>query len=111
MIEQRTEGFERTKMNEQRTELFERMKGRLLSYVVQRSVSAPREGLEGIPDQALTVAFERFLHEIVLCLIQGGVLSCIPGVMVDEEDNRESTAVCIGREVGSNSGSAVVGEK
>jgi len=97
-------------MIEQRTELFERMKGRLLSYVVQRSASAPREGLEGIPDQALTVAFERFLHEIVCCLIQGGVMPCLPGAVPDEGDKIETTAVCIGRGVGSDRVGAVVGE-
>jgi hypothetical protein len=97
-------------MIEQRTELFERMKGRLLSYVVQRSPATPREGLEGIPGEALTVAFERFLHEIVLCLIQGGVMSFLPGAVPDEGDNSESAAVCSGRGFDLDRVGAVVGE-
>ena len=86
-------------MNEPRTEGFERLKGRLFSYLVKRSVSEPAEGLEGIATQGLTVAFERFLHEVALCLVQSGALVSAGGVMVEQECKGESIAAVAGSPV------------
>lgn len=87
-------------MNEPRTEGFEKLKGRLLSHLVRGSVLEPPEALSGIPGQGLTVAIERLVHEIVLCLLQGDVLAIVPcGDMASKEANRGSKAASCGRVV------------
>jgi hypothetical protein len=97
-------------MKEPRTELFEKLKGRLFSYLVKGSVSEPPEALEGIPGQGLTVAFERFLHEVALCLSQEGALRSTAAVTVEKEAEVENAAVSCSRAVGTSSAGTFVGD-